>query len=163
LLNTSHRDTSTPFALNPINPTDSNAIANAFLQYQAEFMTLFAHLSSTFSTSDHSVIHGFLHAQIITNTIQHHIRPIDQSINAVNDKLSQTKVEIQNSISNSHKNKFISHTALNLEPKIPSSPVTFANVVSSLPALTASPVAKTILSQPWAAKLPTTLYLPPKS
>jgi hypothetical protein len=120
-----------PFALNPINLTDSDAIANAFLQYQAEFMTLFAHLSSTCSTSDHSVIHGFLHAQIITNTIQHHLRPIDQLINAVNNKLSQTKVEIQNSISNSHKNKFTSHTAPNLEPKIPSSMATFANVVSS--------------------------------
>jgi hypothetical protein len=94
-------------------------------------MTLFAHLSSTFSTSDHSVIHVFLHAQFITNTIQHYIRPIDQLINAVNNKLSQTKVEIQNSISNSNKNKFISHTALNLEPKIPFSPVTFANVDSS--------------------------------
>jgi hypothetical protein len=94
-------------------------------------MTLLVHLSSTFSTSDHSVIHGFLHAQIITNTIQHHLRPIDQSINAANNKLSQTKIEIQNSNSNSHKNKFTSHTALNLEPKIPSSPVTFANVVSS--------------------------------
>jgi hypothetical protein len=55
-----------PFALNPINITDPDAITNAFLQYRAEFMTLFAHLSSTFSTSDHSVIHGFLHAQIIT-------------------------------------------------------------------------------------------------
>jgi hypothetical protein len=31
---------------------------------------------------------------------------------------------------NSQKNKFTSHTALNLEPKIPSSPVTFANIVS---------------------------------
>jgi hypothetical protein len=49
----------------------------------------------------------------------------------VNNKLSQTKVEIQNSISNSHKNKFTSHTALNPEPKIPSSSVTFANGVSS--------------------------------
>jgi hypothetical protein len=29
-----------PFALNPINLVDSDAIANAFLQYQAEFMTL---------------------------------------------------------------------------------------------------------------------------
>jgi hypothetical protein len=148
-----------PFALNPINLTDSGAIANASLQYQAGFMTLFAHPSSTFSTSGHSIMHGFLHAQIITNTIQYHLRPIDQSINAVNNKLSQTKVEIQNSISNSHKNKCTSHTALNLEPKIPSSPVTFANVVSS----SASSVAKTILIQPWAAKLPTTLYLSPKS
>jgi hypothetical protein len=48
-----------PFALNPINLTDSDAIANAFLQYQAEFMTLFAHLSSIFSTLDHSVIPAF--------------------------------------------------------------------------------------------------------
>lgn len=116
------------------NPSPTNAqtcLNNSESNYQAEFMTLFAHLSSTFSTSDHSIIHGFLHAQIITNTIQHHLRPIDQPINVVNNKHSQTKVEIQNSISNSHKNKFTSHTALNLEPKIPSSAVTFANVVSS--------------------------------
>jgi hypothetical protein len=88
-----------PFALNPINLTDSDVIANAFLQYQAEFMTLLAHLSSTFTTSDHSVIHSFLHAQIITNTIQHHLRPIDQSINAVNNKLSNksrnTKLDLE--------------------------------------------------------------------
>jgi hypothetical protein len=63
---THYTSTLVPFALNPINLTDSDAIANAFLQHQAEFLTLFAHLLSTFSTSDHSVIHGFLHAQIMT-------------------------------------------------------------------------------------------------
>jgi hypothetical protein len=60
-----------PFALNPINLVDSDAIANCFLQYQAEFMIFFAHLLSTFPTSDHSVTQGFLHPQIKTNTRQY--------------------------------------------------------------------------------------------